>query len=216
MLEKFFGSSYEQIDDVPKAWDDDPVAQKTEWSPEKSGGTNFRTHRLERVGVTRMEFRLTLGAKLFCWLFISMGVGIPLSIVSQEIRRPNTEFVSILFVAFIGIVFAGVGFGMQHFMGKPRVFDKTSGRFWRGTQEPDLTRPQAEGDDFLALDQIYALQLLSEYVSGNKSSYHSYELNLVLDNGRRVNVIDHGSLRSLRDDARTLARFLNVPVWDAT
>ena len=130
MLEKFFGSSYEQIDDVPKEWDDDPVAQKTEWSPEKSGGTNFRTHRLERVGVTRMEFRLTLGAKLFCWLFIGMGVGIPLSIVSQEIRRPNTEFVSILFVAFIGIVFAGVGFGMQHFMGKPRVFDKACGRFW--------------------------------------------------------------------------------------
>jgi hypothetical protein len=53
-------------------------------------------------------------------------------------------------------------------------------------------------------------------VTGNKNSYYSYELNLVLDDGSRINVVDHGNLDRLRSDAQTLSRFLDKPVWDAT
>ena len=60
------------------------------------------------------------------------------------------------------------------------------------------------------------MQLVSEYCRGNKSSFYSYELNLVLANGRRINVVDHGNIESLQKDARTLAAFLDIPVWDAT
>ena len=66
------------------------------------------------------------------------------------------------------------------------------------------------------LSAIHALQLVSEHVRGNKSSYWSYELNLVLGDGSRINVVDHGNLDQLRADAQTLAGFLNKPVWDAT
>ena len=52
--------------------------------------------------------------------------------------------------------------------------------------------------------------------SGNKNSYYSYELNLVLEDGSRVNVVDQGNLKRLRSDAQTLSRFLDKPVWDAT
>jgi hypothetical protein len=58
--------------------------------------------------------------------------------------------------------------------------------------------------------------LWSEFVSGSKNSYHSYELNLVLNDGSRINVVDHGNLERLRSDASTLSRFLDKPVWDAT
>ena len=51
---------------------------------------------------------------------------------------------------------------------------------------------------------------------GNKSAYYSYEMNLVLNDGKRLNVVDHGNQAKLREDAQTLATFLNVPVWDAT
>ncbi len=88
------GSFSEQS--CPEEWVDDPVAQKTAWSPEKAGGASFRTHRLESLSVTRMEFRLTLGAKLFCWLFTGMGVGIPLAIAIRAIQEPGTEFASVL------------------------------------------------------------------------------------------------------------------------
>jgi hypothetical protein len=57
---------------------------------------------------------------------------------------------------------------------------------------------------------------LSEFVSGSKNSYYSYELNLVLDDGSRINVVDHGNLERLRSDANALSQFLDKPVWDAT
>ena len=60
------------------------------------------------------------------------------------------------------------------------------------------------------------MQLLSKFVSGSKSSYYSYELNLVLNDGRRINVVDHGDLKRLRSDVKTLSQFLDKPVWDAT
>jgi hypothetical protein len=41
----------------------------------------------------------------------------------------------------------------------------------------------------------------------------SYELNLVLKDGRRINVVDHGGADKIRTDAATLADFLGVPVW---
>ena len=72
------------------------------------------------------------------------------------------------------------------------------------------------GDSSAPLSSIHALQLLSEFVSGSKSSYHSYELNLVLNDGSRINVVDHGNLDRLRSDANTLSRFLDKPIWDAT
>ena len=62
--------------------------------------------------------------------------------------------------------------------------------------------------------EIHAIQLISEHVSGNKSSYYSYELNLVSRDGVRTNVVDHGKLDQVREDAKTLAEFLEVPVWD--
>ena len=41
-------------------------------------------------------------------------------------------------------------------------------------------------------------------------------MNLVLHDGRRYNVVDHGDQAKIRADAQALAAFLNVPVWDAT
>ena len=51
--------------------------------------------------------------------------------------------------------------------------------------------------------------------SGDKSRYYSYELNLVLEDGSRLNVIDHGNVEAIRADAQKLAAFLGKPLWDA-
>ena len=66
------------------------------------------------------------------------------------------------------------------------------------------------------LEEIYAIQLLKEYCRGDKSSYYSYELNLVLEDASRINVVDHGKLNLIRSDAEKLAAFLDIPLWDAT
>ena len=36
-----------------------------------------------------------------------------------------------------------------------------------------------------------------------------------IKDGRRLNVVDHGSLEVIRTDARACADFLQVPLWDA-
>jgi hypothetical protein len=38
----------------------------------------------------------------------------------------------------------------------------------------------------------------------------------VLEDAGRVNVVDHGSIDKLRQDAGKLAQFPGKPVWDAT
>ena len=50
----------------------------------------------------------------------------------------------------------------------------------------------------------------------NHRAFRSYELNVVLDDASRRNLVCHGDHARLRQDASTLAAFLNVPLWDAS
>ena len=195
----------------------DPLALRIDWSPAASGGASFRTHRLVQTSAHRIEFAPTVGAKLFYLLFLVIGSGL-LVFQANQIRMGQggiTEqetFVPVL----VGAVFAVAGACMYWFGTTPRVFDRTRAFFWRGRKGPEMMGAGGGSDSSVPLSSIHALQLLSEYVTGNKSSYYSYELNLVLDDGSRINVVDHGNLDRLRSDAETLSRFLDKPVWDAT
>ncbi|WP_250656959.1 hypothetical protein [Alkalimarinus coralli] len=72
--------------------------------------------------------------------------------------------------------------------------------------------------DAVRLADIQALQLLSERCTssgnGSRRSYYSYELNLILNDGKRINVMDHGNKAALVEDAKVISIFLDVPVWD--
>jgi hypothetical protein len=116
----------------------------------------------------------------------------------------------------IGSVFAIAGGCLYYFGTKPIVFDKHSGCFWKGRKNPDLVFNKDSIKVWTQLEQIHALQLIAEHCSSNKCSYYSYELNLVLKDGERINVVDHGNLNKIRDDANTLSKFLGKPVWNAT
>ena len=61
------------------------------------------------------------------------------------------------------------------------------------------------------LDQVRAIQLIDERVSSKEGGYpRSYELNLVFNNLSRINIVDHGSLGTIRQDSRMLSEFLSV------
>ncbi len=195
----------------------DPLALKTQWTPAKGGGANFRTHRLIEVDATRMEFRASLGAKIFYTTFMVMGIGtIVVFVFARSTMETPLLGTELLIPMFIGGLFAAAGVFMLHFGTAPIVFDKLSGYFWRGRKSPQDVADVRSLKHAAELSQIHALQLLAEYVRGNKSSYYSYELNLVLKDGSRINVIDHGNQTRLREDAKALSAFLGKPVWDAT
>jgi hypothetical protein len=193
----------------------DPVAQQIEWSPAKGGGANFCTHKLVEVDPNRLEFKPTLLAWGFYLVFAVPGAGVVLAaVLGSNLSRQSVLSLEVGVPILLGSFFLVIGTCMLYFGTAPIVFDKYRSCFWKGRKGPaDVADPRAL-KHFAPLGEIYALQILSERCSSKNGSYHSYELNLVLCDKRRINVVDHGNLRRLREDAQALSRFLAKPVWD--
>ena len=200
---------------------EDTVADTTDWGPAKRGGASFCTHKLVEVSPHRVEFKITLGAKLFAMVFLLIGLGMSIGFSFGLISRGKITFSpELIFPTLIGLIFAGAGGFMCYYFTRPIVFDRHKGYFWKGRGVTDdvikeLTMGQDKKTVAASLGQIHALQLISEYCRSNKSSYYSYELNLVLRDGERINVVDHGKLSRIVEDANALSAFLGKPVWNA-
>jgi len=194
----------------------DPIALKTKWTPAKGGGTNVGTHQLKKVSPNRVEFRPRTTALVFPTVFMIAGlvVGIGMSMVGLK-----DDITMLYFGLPFGALFFLVGFFIFRSWREPRVFDRRSGLYWRGHKTSVSSRP--DNSTSWALDSVHAIQLISEHCTSNStdgrtSSYYSYELNLVLKDGGRLNVVDHGKHALIVQDAHNLASFLTVPLWDAT
>ncbi len=197
----------------------DSVAMETEWTPAKYHGTSYRTHKLVAVSSDRFEFRGSIEAKLLYISIMVAGIGMPIvyNYVGLFVLE-NAADVYIVGSFFAGLMLTGFGGVVLYLHTAPIVFDKRNGYFWKGRKSPDHFFDKSALKSFAPLEQIYAIQLISEYChSGdrNSSSYYSYELNLVLKDGKRINVIDHRNLNAVRKNACTLSEFLKVPIWDA-
>lgn len=194
----------------------DPLAEATEWTPIEGGGSNFGTHRLRVATFHRCEFRPTAGALAFYLAFALTGLATFVGGWIALFAGGADRLLVFLFLLLFGVAFGGVGGGMLYTGMHPIVFDVQLGYFWKGRRSPPYALG-AQPKEAAALSSLHALQIVSERCSINtRSRFTSYELNLVLNDGSRRNVVDHGNLPALRDDACELARFLIVPVWDAT
>jgi hypothetical protein len=192
----------------------DPVASKTSWDPLKKGGTNFRTRVLVKISQDRVEFKPSFFAVIFYLIFTTVGLGL-LGYSIYALFQSSFAFENHhLILIGMGVVFFSIGTILAYYGTRPIVFDKISGYFWKGQKRPNQYVEYQKPDLFVGLKDIHALQIISEYVRSDKSSYYSYELNLVLENGNRINVVDHGRLIRLREDVEKLSEFLNKPIWD--
>ena len=174
----------------------DELALKISWEPLVGGGTNFCTHRLRAksdAGSDVIEFEITVAAILFSVAFLAAGLT---SLVSAASSGSNPTILAAIAMTGFGI------WNAYQMAGQKTIFNRSSCSF----SIKGITA---------SLENIRAIQLVREYVSGNKNSYYSYELNLVCSSGDRINIVDHGSLRAIREDAEMLAHYLSLPVWDA-
>lgn len=191
----------------------DPIAVQTGWRPIKGGGSNIRTYKLVKVNPYRMKFKSTIGAIIFTLIFALPGTALLTFLI------PNVDWTSIdtgiMIGLFLGLVFASLGWYMFFRQMRPFVFDKQEGFIWKG-RKPAEMRTNETTDKYVRLESVHALQIIAEYMSGKGGGYYSYELNLVLKNGNRINIIDHGCRKKLAEDAEVLAEFLGIPLWDAT
>jgi len=193
----------------------DPLAQQIKWTPLASGGANFKTHNLVQTSVNRMEFKAGTFMKVFAGIFMFFGFTFATLIPLVIFRQPEVNYWVMILPVTFGSIFAVIGIFIYRTASCPRVFDKSSGFYWKGREEPNQMINR-EYHKYTELNEIHALQIISEHVRGNKSSYTSYELNLVMKDRSRINIVDHGNINALRADALILADFLNVKVWDAT
>ena len=181
-------------------------------SPENGGGGNLRIRKLVEVDPDRLEFRATTGARLFALGFVLPGVFVFFVGLMGVVSDLSTGTLNLNgFLGFsVGLVFCACGGSMFYFWTIPIVFDGRRGLFWKGRKEPDEGDSSENATSFRA---IHALQLIP--TRGTHSG--GYEINLVLGDGERRNVlVDCGVSRNrFREDAAILAGFLGKPVWDA-
>ena len=196
---------------------DDPLATQIRWTPIKGGGSNFRTHKYYSEGANQAGFKATLGAMLFSGIFMLAGLGISIGVPFGMVQDGESLIsLQTLFIVVFGLIFFGAGFFMFRSYSKPVVFDKMVGYFWKGWDKPERYKNNQNIKRSIKIGDIHALQIVSEYIRGDKKSYYSYELNLVTRDGERHNVIDHGDRTDMIADANKLSDFLGIPVWDAS
>ena len=188
---------------------DDAIARLTEWTPLVKGGANFRTHKLQKSGFHSYVAAPTLGYHIFYSLFLIFGVGALVGVYFSL----KESWIPVVVLSLMGSVFIAVGLYLGIKAQKPFTIDLDLGTFYRG-KTYDPYDDHAEGDSGSIRD-IHAIQLLAERVDSDESSYTSYEINLVLKDGRRVNVMDHGRGKKIYEDVNALSELLDVPVWDS-
>ncbi len=188
----------------------DSVASLTDWKPLVPGGANYRTAELVTVSPQRVEYRPTFNEKLFSILCLVVGVGCVVGGAFMQIQSDDLSIPG-LFLIPLGIFLLVACIVQLRSASASCVFDLDAGLFCRGK-----VAAKDQGDRCISLQRVYAIQLLREKIRYPQSKYSTYELNLVLDDASRRNVVDHGDIKRLRKEADLLSKLLGVPLWDAT
>ena len=194
----------------PLQWKDDPLASKVAWSPMKGGGTNFKTHRLVIQGEDRALFMATKGYQLFSSIFL--GTGLLTFIIGFWIEPTSSGgFNERIFLLLFSLPFFAIGVFLLRSAHKYVGFEFSQGYFVRGRRPRGnlFLAPKTKFYEKVPLNRIYALQFLSERLS----DYSSYEFNLILNDGSRIHVLDHGGKSAMHQDIQTIAEMLGVKVW---
>jgi len=195
---------------------DDPIAKLTGWEPLVRGGSNFATHTLDDNTRSKLEFKPSFGSYLVALVVVAVSAVLFFKLNEpflQPWQWPDNfdEALPLL----IPVLFAGFSIHLIYKLGEKIVFDKKRGIYWKGHKKPGRLTADNTNAKYTRFDEIHAIQLLTELCDGGKSSdFYSFELNLVLKNGKRLSVIDHGNKKRIRSNCDTLAKFLSVPVWE--
>ena len=191
------------------------VAEKTEWSPLRRGGTNFGTHYLDQSQRNLMIFKPTKGAMIFIGIFGMIGVlGVIIPII-VFLNGDKSNWPLLLFGFVFGGLFTTASYFLNKFMAEQRVFDNFYREYYKGKIKPKELIID-EKNPLISLTDVVAFQIIKESIKSKNNRYYSYELNLIMKDASRINVIDHGKIKQMRIDADILAKQLGIPVWDNT
>ena len=144
-------------------------------------------------------------------------------IVGFGVAALSTGFGAFLVRALVGVVVAVVGYVLVDQATTPIVFDRARDLYQRGNPKAPKLLQTVTGYVVRRLSDVRAIQIVPKVESSTSSSSHArftyyllYEVNLVLEDRSRVNVLQHGQKAAIRSEAAELAGFLRVPEWDGS
>ena len=165
------------------------------------GGSSFQITKLifrqDSIAV-RTTWKFYLLISIFAVLF-----GLPLIIFlsgDKDIPWVILGIFTVFDVFFLGLII------YSFFKRSYPLFDMVDGMFY----PKGFTR---DGSG-ISLKQLDYLQIITERCHNKNSSYDSYELNVVLKDGSRYNIMDHGSRKLFFADAKLLSQRLAIPLID--
>lgn len=196
----------------------DPMALKTEWTPLSQEMTSsWKSHKLYGPDQGQMRFKPTWPSFIMILPFFIVGLA-GCGFILSSLFFGAQSLVVLPFIV-IPLAFVLVAWLALKTLTEPIVFDIRSGWFWKGREAPSYVVTEQE-KDWVRLDDLVALQLLRAPARSSSNSRvrgDIYQINLVLKDGSRINVIGHGGrVKAIRDEARRLSHFLSCPLWDAT
>lgn len=209
-----------RVDRVDKARLDfkrDKVFTKVSWEPLKPGGSESKFKKLKQVNDSIISYKFSIGYLLFIFILSTVLSFMLLTTIELLISQKESvkSFNKILFYSsfIIGLIIT-----INQSL-KSITFDKELGYFFIGKKNV-LNNIDRENINYCLLNHIHAIQIIKEHCTTKESKsnrtveYDSYEINLVLKDGNRINVIDHSDLNSINEDVKIIQRYLNVPIWN--
>lgn len=163
-------------------------------------GPKFLSHTL----VVKGDFaylRPTISAMLFCVIYIVVGLFLICLAAYLLFSSDKLDFA--IFVGGFGIAITTFGLSLIQPFLKRVSFNRAIGLF------------SNRKDRNVKLRHIVSLQINNKMVQRKHAlSYYCFELNLLTQHGRRINILNHNDLQQILIDAQLLADFLNVEVSD--
>ncbi len=176
----------------------DPVAAKTHWQSMAGGASNFKMQQLEETNAD-LIIKASFEVRLFCWAFIFTGL-VPI-LLEYLWLWDDIGFILDPLLSASGI-FVLVGMLLSWMFTAKRIeFNKVSKTIHTSEHK-------------FPFSDVYALQVITSLAGGHGHGiYRNNELNIVLNDGQRINLLNHGGVAAFEYQELQLSNLLNVPVW---
>ena len=183
------------------AYIDDPVADCVSWHPTNQESGAFKTQHIVFHDQAKVRVSASLGGWLLCVFFFGLGA---LALVGGLF---GDNLPADLFLAGAGGILMALALVFDRRFSKQLVFDRHKDSiYYEGDDSKSPTR----------ISSVHAIQIIPAYRASPDSGGYSFEINLVLKNGERINVMDHGNKDAIDHDTHILEECLGVPVWESS
>jgi len=199
----------------------DKVINLTSWKALKSGGKKFKSHNLIKVNDHQIIFKISKRTiALYTFMFLLGLLTVIIFLFGNVLGMDGSG--NPLYGIAIGFVFMLVGSFLLITQSAQINLDNKLPAFWMGKLDANAIINKNSLEAYASLKELHALQVIKEFLPDNSSNegwrrkgLTSYEINLVMNDGSRINILDHGNKKEIDRQAQEIATFFNVPLWHA-